>query len=73
MKLYRLKSNKTTIVREDNGYHKIVWTKSMENCDLCDSRWMMHRWNPENVVLLTDEESERVMTKYKSRFGVEIG
>ena len=30
-----------------------------------DTRWMMHRWNPDNVIPLTDMETNEILEKVK--------
>ena len=56
--LYRLKSNKKTIVESDGKYNKVFWADSM-HCGY-DARWMIHRFNPENVLPLTEEEEKEI-------------
>lgn len=63
MKFYRLKSNRNTIVKKDGNYHQIVWSKSMESG--YDSRWMIHRWNINNVELLDIKETKVILAKIK--------
>lgn len=65
MKLYRLKSNPKTIVKKDGIHHKVVWTERMEQ-NLGDSSWMMARWNADNVVELSKEETKTVNQKIKN-------
>ena len=64
MELYRLKSNRRTIVKRDDIYHKVVWSETMENHGI-DSSWMMHQWNPLNVEELTKKETLEVNRKIK--------
>jgi NTP pyrophosphatase (non-canonical NTP hydrolase) len=64
--LYRLKSNQTTIVTrlDDSNLQKIVWTLAMEKYG-ADSRWVS-RFNPDNIIPLTEEETKEVMEKIKN-------
>lgn len=64
MKLYRLKSNRTTIVKRDGQFHKIAWSDTMETGKDC--RWMLSRWNPENVEELSKEEAAEVQLKIEA-------
>jgi hypothetical protein len=66
MKLYRLKSNPTTIVEKQGDYAHIVWTDSMEKYGaLSDSRWMIHKFNKDNSILLSGKESRNIKKKIK--------
>lgn len=58
VKLYKLKSNPETVVQRTGEFHKVYWAASM----FCgyDARWMMARWNPDNVIPLTAEEKKEV-------------
>ena len=64
MKLYRLKSNRTTIVKRNGQFHKVAWSDTMEKG--LDCRWMLCRWNPENVEELSKEEAKEVQLKIKA-------
>lgn len=64
MKLYRLKSNRTTIVKRDGQFHKVAWSDTMEKGSDC--RWMLCRWNPENVEELTKDEAAEIQYKIKA-------
>jgi len=54
MKLFRLKSNPNTIVQKSEEYHRVFWAKSMFSG--YDARWMVARWNKDNVIPLSKEE-----------------
>jgi NTP pyrophosphatase (non-canonical NTP hydrolase) len=64
--LYRLRSNQTTIVTrlDDSNLQKIVWTRAMEEYS-ANSNWVS-RFNPDNSILLTEEETKEVMEKIKN-------
>lgn len=64
MKLFRLKSNRNTIVKQDGIFHKVVWSATMESHGI-DSSWMAHQWNPLNVEELTKKETLEVNRKIK--------
>lgn len=69
MKLYRLKSNKNTIVKQDGIFHTVVWSESMEKYGI-ESSWMVHTWNPLNVEELTNKEIcaiKRKIRNFKNR------
>ena len=69
-KLYRLKSNITTIVEKDGDYAKIIWTSDMEKYgNGFDSRWMQHRFNKDNSIPLTGLEARNVRKKVKKFTG----
>lgn len=65
--LYRLKSNQTTIVTrlDDSNLQKVVWSSTMEKYGV-DNRWMISRFNPDNIIPLTEEEAKEVMEKIKN-------
>jgi hypothetical protein len=63
-KLYRLKSNRNTIVERDGDFHKVFWAHDMQYG--YDARWMRHRWNPDNVEELTKEETKHFYTLQKA-------
>ncbi len=65
MKLYRLKSNRNTIVKQDGIFHKVVWSETMESHGI-DSSWMMHQWNPLNVEELTEKEAKEINRKIRN-------
>lgn len=62
--LYRLKSNKSTIVESDGQYNKVFWADSM-HCGY-DARWMIHRFSAHNVIPLTEEEEKHFRALVKN-------
>lgn len=78
MKLFRLKSNPTTIVRVDESFQhpdkgffrvNVYWSKTMENGPSC--QWMISTQNEKNLQKLTATEKKEVIAKvenYKKRF-----
>ena len=65
MTLYRLKSNRNTIVKRDGIFHKVVWSERMENWGI-DTSWMLSQWNPLNVEELTKSETKEVSRKIRN-------
>ena len=65
MKLYRLKSNRNTIVKQDGIFHKVVWSETMESHGI-DSSWMLHQWNPLNMEELTEKEAKEINRKIRN-------
>ena len=63
-KLYRLKSNRNTIVERNDIFHKVFWAQGMESG--YDARWMLSRWNPDNVEELTKEETKHFYALQKA-------
>lgn len=78
MKLFRLKSNPTTIVKvdetfkhPDKGFFRVnvFWSKTMENGPSC--QWIISTQHERNLQSLTPEETQEVIEKvedYKKRF-----
>lgn len=65
MKLFRLKSNRNTVVhRLEGDLFGVMWSNQMENG--FDSRWMISTQSPENLEELTKEEREALMKKVKA-------
>lgn len=67
--LYRLKSNRSTIVEKDGNQHKVFWSSCMDSG--FNSRWMRSKWNPDNVEPLNEEENNlfhRKWEEYQKRF-----
>jgi hypothetical protein len=60
-KLYKLKSNRDTIVKDiGNGYIQVVWTKYFEYGDkFCP----IYRFDAENMIELTEQERQEVLKK----------
>ena len=63
-KLYRLKSNKGTIVERDGNFHKVFWTRSMERVGY-DATWMMSAWADWNTQELSESGAEEIREKRK--------
>lgn len=53
-RLYKFKSNPKTFVSVKDGFTKVEWSESMYSG--YDSRWMMHKANPDNLIPLTRGE-----------------
>jgi hypothetical protein len=62
-KLYRLKSNKNTVVIHlpDSKHVKVVWSERMEIG--VDDRWMMFSFDADNVEPLSAEEEQQIKDK----------
>ena len=64
--LYRLKSNPTTIVmRLGDHQQRVVWTDTMAKYGV-NHAWMISKFNPDNAVKLTKEESREIKNKIKA-------
>ena len=65
-KLYRLRSNKNTIVIHlpNSKFVKVVWSEDMERG--IDDRWMMFSFDANNVEPLAPEEEKEVRSKVKT-------
>ncbi len=61
-KLYRLKSNRNTIVEKEGLFARVFWTESMEK-GCADSSWMRALWQDENVEELSENETSLCETK----------
>jgi hypothetical protein len=75
MKLYRLKSNKNTIVEKIDIFHRVVWTSDMETHGI-DRSNMIHIWNDKNVIELNKIETREILTKinnFKSNAVEQLG
>ena len=49
---------------ENSNLQKIVWSRTMEEYGV-DNSWMVSRFNPDNAIELTPEESKEVEDKVK--------
>jgi len=66
--LYRLKSNPTTIVmRLGDRLQKIVWSRTMAEYNV-DNTWMISRFNLDNVIKLSKEESQEIKEQIRKWF-----
>jgi hypothetical protein len=67
MKLFRLKSNPNTIVKNiGDGLCQIVWSSDYDRG--FGTPWI-YAWQPDNIIPLTEEECNEVEEKRKLRMG----
>lgn len=64
LRLYKLKSNTSTIVKKDGNFVKVVWANSMEG-GLYDARWIISKSNKDNLIELSEIEVQQVTEKIK--------